>query len=251
MPFGAAGFFISQVFYDDDMKKSPRLIVAALVVIGLGLTAGPWTYINFIKDDAPDALSLDTGATDSTVAGDVSETAITDVNGDWKVVADSDSVVGYRVKEILFGQDTEGVGRTKSVDATLTIANNAVTAGEFTVQMGTIMSDAAKRDNQFNGRIMDVATYPTATFTLTKSIELPENSLSGEVISTEATGDLTLRGVTKPVTFPIQAQVKGNSFTVVGNITIVFDEWSIPSPGLPGITVDPQGLLEFSLVFTR
>lgn len=233
------------------MKKSARLTIVALVVVGLALTAGPWTYINFIKDDAPDALSLDQAPTDTATAGSVEASALTDVNGEWKVVANSDSVVGYRVKEILFGQDTEGVGRTKDVTASLTIANNSVTAGTFTVQMGTIMSDAAKRDNQFNNRIMDVTTYPTSTFTLSKPIVLPDNALSGDVIKAEATGDLTLRGVTKPVTFPIDAQVEGSTFTVVGNITIVFDEWDIPSPGIPGITVEPQGLLEFSLVFTQ
>jgi polyisoprenoid-binding protein YceI len=117
--------------------------------------------------------------------------------------------------------------------------------------MSTIMSDAAKRDAQFNNRIMDVAAYPTSTFTLTKPISLPDNALSGDVITAQATGDLTLRGVTKSVTFPIQAQAKSDKFTVVGNITIVFDEWDIPSPGIPGITVEPQGLLEFSLVFTK
>ena len=159
--------------------------------------------------------------------------------------------MGYRVKEILFGQATEGVGRTKDVEAALTIANNAVTTASFTVQMGTLMSDAAKRDGQFNGRIMDVVTYPTATFSLTQPITLPANAVSGDVITTEATGELTLRGTTKTVTFPVEAQVQGSTFTVVGNITIVFSEWSIPEPGLPGISVDPQGLLEFALVFTR
>jgi hypothetical protein len=75
--------------------------------------------------------------------------------------------------------------------------------------------------------------------------------VSGDVITTDATGELTLRGTTKTVTFPVKAQVQGSTFTVVGNITIVFSEWSIPEPGLPGISVDPQGLLEFELVFTR
>ena len=230
------------------MKKAPRFVIAALVVLGVGLVAGPWAYINLIKDDAPDALAIDsTKSSDSTTA----TAALTTANGEWKVAANADSVVGYRVKEILFGQDTEGVGRTKDVEALLTIADNSVTKGSFTVQMGTIMSDAGKRDAQFNNRIMDVTTYPTATFTLTQPIALPEGAVSGEVITAEATGDLTLRGTTKSVTFPIEAQVKGASFTVVGNITIVFDEWGIPAPGIPGITVDPQGLLEFSLVFTQ
>jgi polyisoprenoid-binding protein YceI len=33
--------------------------------------------------------------------------------------------------------------------------------------MDTIHSDKSERDAQFDGRIMDVAQYPTGTFTLT------------------------------------------------------------------------------------
>lgn len=231
------------------MKKTTKFIVAGVVITALAVTVGPWTYINLIKDDAPDALTIDDSTDTSSPTNSVE--ALTDATGSWKIVTPSDSVVGYRVKEILFGQATEGVGRTRDVTGNLTIANNSVTAADFTVQMGTIMSDAEKRDNQFNNRIMDVSTYPTATFTLTSPIALPANALSGDVITANATGDLTLRGVTKPVTFPIEAQVTGQTFTVVGSITIVFDEWNIPEPGIPGITVDPDGLLEFSLQFSR
>jgi polyisoprenoid-binding protein YceI len=232
------------------VKKPLKIILASLVVVGLALTAGPFLYINLIRDDAPDALTIDDDASDQTIpAGQ--ETAITDVNGAWQVAPNTDSVVGYRVKEVLFGQSTEGVGRTGDITADLMIVDNVVTEGSFTVQMGTILSDAANRDRQFNGRIMDTTAHPTATFVLRAPVTLPTNALSGEVLGFEATGDLTLRGNTKSVTFPLQAKVEGAVFTVVGNITIVFDEWGIPEPDLPGISVEPEGLLEFSLVFNR
>ena len=232
------------------MKKSVRLVVLALVVLGLAITAGPWIYINLIKDDAPDALSLDS-VSDQTIPSGVNEETIDDVNGQWRVVPATESVVGYRVKEILFGQSTEGVGRTKEVEALLTIEDNTVTTGSFTVQMGTLMSDAANRDRQFNNRIMETAKYPTATFVLDEPIALPDNAITGETISVTASGTLTLRGVSKTVTFPLQAQVDGAQFQVVGTITIVFDEWGIPEPSVPGISVEPEGLLEFSLIFSR
>lgn len=232
------------------MKKSVRLVVIGLVVVGLGLVVGPWVYINLVKDDAPDALSID-DETNQTIPSGVAEEDITDANGQWRVVPNSESIVGYRVEEVLFGQNTEGVGRTKEVEATLTIDNNTVTTGSFTVQMGTLLSDAANRDRQFNNRIMETAKYPTATFVLEQPIVLPANAVSGEVVSTSASGALTLRGVTKNVTFPLQAQVDGARFQVVGNITIVFDDWGIPEPSVPGISVEPEGLLEFSLVFER
>lgn len=233
------------------MKKSLRYAIVALVVIGLGLIVGPWAYINLIKDDAPSALTIDDSSDATIPSGSLEEEIISDLNGQWVVKSAGESVVGYRVKEVLFGQSTEGVGRTREIEGELTIANNQVTDVAFTVQMGTLTSDAANRDRQFNGRIMDTSTHPTSTFLLTQPIALPANALSGDIVNVTAQGDLTLRGTTRPVQFPLQVKVEGATFTVVGNITIVFDEWGIPEPSLPGITVEPDGLLEFSLVFSR
>jgi polyisoprenoid-binding protein YceI len=229
------------------MNKTLQRIIASVVIASALLIAGPWIYINLIKDDAPTALKIDATATsvDSTIA------TITDATGTWTIANMSDSIVGYRVREILFGQSTEGVGRTKSVSGELSIANNSVANASFSVDMTTLMSDAAKRDAQFNGRIMDVTNYPTATFTLTQPIALPSNATSGDIISVKATGSLLLRGTTKVVTFPVEAKLSGSTFTVVGAIKIVFSEWGIPEPGLPGISVDPDGLLEFALTFSR
>jgi polyisoprenoid-binding protein YceI len=233
------------------MKKSLRYAIVALVIVGLGLVVGPWAYINLIKDDAPSALTIDDNGDVTIPSGSIEQDTISDLNGEWVVTSGGESVVGYRVKEVLFGQSTEGVGRTREIQGQLTITNDQVTNVSFTVQMGTLTSDAANRDRQFNGRIMDTSSYPTSTFVLTQPIALPANALSGEVITVNAQGDLTLRGTTKPVQFPLQAKVEGATFTVVGNITIVFDDWGIPEPSLPGIDVDPDGLLEFSLVFGR
>jgi polyisoprenoid-binding protein YceI len=233
------------------MKKSLRYAIVALVIVGLGLVVGPWAYINLIKDDAPSALTIEDNSDATIPSGSIEQDTISDLNGEWVVTSGGESVVGYRVKEVLFGQSTEGVGRTREIQGQLTVTNDQVTNVSFTVQMGTLTSDAANRDRQFNGRIMDTSSYPTSTFVLTQPIALPANALSGEVITVNAQGDLTLRGTTKTVQFPLQAKVEGATFTVVGNITIVFDDWGIPEPSLPGIDVDPDGLLEFSLVFGR
>jgi hypothetical protein len=115
------------------MKKSLRYVMVALVVVGLGLVVGPWAYINFIKDDAPAALTIDDDIDATIPSGSLDEEDITSPDGQWFVTSGSESVVGYRVKEILFGQSTEGVGRTREVEGNLTIANNQVTNVAFTV----------------------------------------------------------------------------------------------------------------------
>ncbi|MFM8811064.1 MAG: YceI family protein [Actinomycetota bacterium] len=232
------------------MSSLVRKIVAGVIVIALGVVGGPWVYINLIKDDAPDALTLEASSTTVAVATDTTEApSTTDVEGEW--VATSESVVGYRVKEILFGQSTEGVGRTNAVTGSLVIADSTVTSATFSVDMGTLTSDSDRRDRQVSGRILDVATFPTATFELTELIVLTPAALDGAELSVTAAGTLTLRGVTKQVSIPLVAKLVDGKVSVNGSLEIVFAEWSIPDPSISAIVVEDRGLLEFLIVFGR
>ena len=228
------------------MKPLIRKVVAALIVLVLLAVAGPWVYINLIKEDAPDALTLQPAVT--TTAGEVQQpTNATD--GEWAVVADS--VVGYRVKEILFGQDTEGVGRTSDVTGSLVIANNEVASAEFSVDMTSLISDSSRRDRQVNNRILNTATYPTATFALNDPIVLTPEALAGSDLTVNTTGTLTLRGVTKDIPVTLVARFVDNVIEVNGTIEIVFAEWQIPDPSVTAIVVEDRGLLEFLIRFSR
>jgi polyisoprenoid-binding protein YceI len=232
------------------MSSLVRKIVAGAIVIALGVVGGPWVYINLIKDDAPDALTLEASSTTVAVTTDITEAPSTsDVEGEW--VATSESVVGYRVKEILFGQSTEGVGRTNAVTGSLVIADSTVNSATFSVDMGTLTSDSDRRDRQVSGRILDVASFPTATFELTEPIVLTPAALDGAELSVTAAGTLTLRGVTKQVSIPLVAKLVDGKVSVNGSLEIVFAEWSIPDPSISAIVVEDRGLLEFLLVFGR
>ena len=139
------------------MSRIGKKVLIAAVVVVIAVVGGPWVYINVIKDDAPEALTLDTVPTTIGAASDTTVvTSASDVDGEW--VATSESVVGYRVREILFGQSTEGVGRTNSVTGSLVVSESVVTSASFTVEMATLVSDSDRRDRQVAGRILDVAS---------------------------------------------------------------------------------------------
>jgi polyisoprenoid-binding protein YceI len=172
-----------------------------------------------------------------------------DLSGEWLIA--TDSVVGYRVKEILFGQSTEGVGRTGDVKGSLTIEGDSVVSAEFEVAMASLVSDSDRRDRQVNGRILDTATFPTAKFMLTSPIVLTPEAIAGSDFSAAATGELTLRGVTKSVNVELLARLIDGVIEVNGQIEIVFADWEIPDPSVSGISVESSGLLEFLLRFSR
>ena len=219
---------------------------AAVVVLAVGV---PFIYIHFIEGPAPAPLGL--GATASPgVTGSGQATADTPLAGTWTVTTGSRA--GYRVNEVLAGQDNVAVGRTSSVAGRLTIRRTTVTAGAFTVRMATIRSDRSQRDAQFDGRIMDVATYPTGTFTLTRAISLAPVPATGKVRTYRATGNLTLHGHTRQVTFGLSAERTAAQIRISGSIPIKFADWDIPNPSFAGfVTTQNHGVLEFLLVLRR
>jgi polyisoprenoid-binding protein YceI len=152
------------------------------------------------------------------------------------------------VPEVLNGQNAEAVGRTGDVTGTLTIAGTTATDASFTVDMTTVASDESRRDNQFRGRIMDVGTHPTATFELTSPIELTTVPAVGERVTAQATGELTLKGVTKPVTFPVEAERTDTGFKVAGSIPITFSDYGVSVPEAPIVlSASDTGTLELQL----
>ena len=129
--------------------------------------AVPFIYIHFIEGPAPAKLVLPTTSSTSTVGSSgagSSGTGAADVDGIYHVGAGSEA--GYRVTEVLIGQHSTAVGRTSKIWGSLTISGGSVTAGTFTVDMASVVSDQSERNAQFDGRIMDVSQYPTATLTL-------------------------------------------------------------------------------------
>jgi len=226
------------------MRGWKKWLVVGAVVVAVLAVAGPYVYIHFIEGDAPKRLSLSSQGSSSTTADP--SAASQPLDGAWKVGTGSQA--GYRVKEILFGQNNEAVGRTSAVSGNATIAGTKVTAADVTVDLTQVSSDQSRRDTQFHHRIMDTSTFPTATFKLTQPIDLP--STTGRV-SVKATGDLTTHGVTKSAVADLQAERSGNTIRVSGSIPVTFADWNIPNPSFGPITTQDHGLIEFLVVLTH
>lgn len=231
--------------------------IVLIIAVAIGAVYGGillWTKVidppekKLSTDDLSQVLA-ETTTTIVTESSPVTTAAPSGVDGTW--LATNESTLGYRVKEVLGGVDTEGVGRTNEVTGSLTIDGTTVVATEFSVEVATITSDSSRRDGQFAGRIMDTAAHPTATFELTTPIELGSIPVDGEQITVEATGDLTLRGTTNSVTFPLTAEYSNGRIGVFGNISVTFADYGIPNPSNGFAVTGDDGLLEFVLVFAR
>jgi len=233
------------------MKRRRRWvwwIGGAIVVAVIAVVGGPYAYIHWIEGPAPKPLGL----SETTAAGGTAASTVS-LDGAW-TVADG-SQAGYRVKENLFGQDTTAVGRTTSVSGSMTVVSDGggvdVSAAAITVDMTAVTSDQSRRDDQFRGNIMETSTYPTATFTLTAPVKLASTPAVGATITATTHGTLELHGTKKDVAVDVQARRTGDTIQVSGSIPVLFSDYNIQKPSVPGISVQDNGQIEFLVAFAK
>lgn len=218
-----------------------RWLVVGIVVVVVLAVGIPYAYIHFIEGSAPKKFSLKPGGGG---AGAVP------LDGTWHVT--SGSQAGYRVEETLLGQHNTAVGRTSDVTGTVDISGSTVKTATFTVDMASVHSDQRLRDRTYSGRLMDTSSFPTSTFVLTSPVDFGTPPSSGTPINVNATGKLTLRGVTKSVTTHLKTEHNGDTIEVLGQIPIKFADWKIPNPEFPGVASgQDHGTIEFLLFLTH
>jgi polyisoprenoid-binding protein YceI len=248
------------------MRKVLIAVGVVVVVLVGGLVA---VYLAFFNDDSPPPLTLSTGTTvagaatsdpppdgttaPSTTAAPVSADSLA---GTW--TAAEGSIAGYRVREKLaqLPAKSDAVGRTQDVTGSVTIAGTGdvftATAADLTVDVTTLVSDSDRRDGQIKRRGLETDTYPTATFTLTQPVVIPAEALSGSPVTVQATGDMTIHGVTKSVTIPLQTQLTGSQIELVGSLTFPMSDFGIDPPTIAGIVdVESDATLEFQLFLAK
>ena len=105
--------------------------------------------------------------------------------------------------------------------------------------MASVTSDRSQRDGQFQGRIMDVAEFPTGSFTLTKPISIGSIPPTGKVMTLAAIGNLTLHGTKRPITLSLQAERTSTGIQVSGTTTISYGDYGIANPSFGGFVSVP------------
>lgn len=241
-------------------SRRPLAVVAILAVLAVAGVA--IVYFSFFSEDAPAPLALTDQPTPTTASGPATTTAATiaasstQLAGTWRVAGGS--TAGYRVREKLAAlpAKSDAVGRSPAVTGTVRVdgSGTALTASEarFEVDLTKLTSDETRRDNRIRTDGLQTNQFPTATFVSTKPIPLPAETASGQAVKASAEGDLTLHGVTKRVTIPLDVRVAGGKGELVGSLQFPMSDFNITPPNIGGfVTVDPDATLEFKLVLEK
>src|SRR3954464_6282227 len=100
------------------------LIVIVPVAVIAVIVGGTYIYIHFIAPDPAPRLTFTSPASAASSSSGASSSGPFSLEGAWKVT--SGSTAGYRVQEVLSGQDNEATGRTDQVTGDMTVSGTTV-----------------------------------------------------------------------------------------------------------------------------
>ncbi len=233
-----------------------KLIGASAVIIVL---LGAAVYWFVVRDDAPAELSVDAGGDSAEAPGGEAPDSF---DGTWVIRTGGDTTAGFRIDEQFAGAISHtAVGRSAEVDGSITVAGTEVTDGSFTVDLTALeftddppTGSVGNRSGSMESRGLETGEFPEASFALTQPIDLGSDPTDGFQATVEATGDLTLHGVTQEVTFMVDAQVDGDAIRVASTdpVPVVLDDFDMDVPTPPFVaSVSDQGSFELLLVFEK
>ena len=175
------------------------------------------------------------------------------------VLASTGNAARYRVRERLVGHDlpNDAVGETKSLTGAIAFDSSGKVirgASKFTVEAGSFVSDKDRRDGFVRGRLLEADRYPTVVLVPTevRGVALPLPKTGTAPI--EMTGDLTVRGVTRPTIWKGTAQFKDSQVSGSATTSFTFDDFQMEQPRVPVLlsVADTIGLeINFNLVQQR
>lgn len=223
------------------MRKKWLLAGVAMAVLVGTIWGGSVIYAAVQNSKASDAFTLSPEPSRNPAAQESASLA-----GTWSIAEGSQA--GYRVAEVLNGQNATVVGRTDNIEGTATIQGTMLTAATATVNMTSLSTDSGSRDRQFQG-ILKTGDFPTATFRLTKAVDMA--GITSGVAKVRAEGDLTIAGVTRQVTFDVTAQGTAAGVDVQGAIPITFADFGVQAPNLAFVRVEESGTVEMLLHLKR
>jgi polyisoprenoid-binding protein YceI len=140
----------------------------------------------------------------------------------------------YKAQEVLAGRGAnEAVGRTNEVGGLIQLAADGTVVSDqsrITVDLRNLQSDVGMRDNYIKRSTLQVAEYPTADFVLTSAPGLPIPLPTTGTAAFDLVGDLTVHGVTRPVTWQATATFVDREVTGNATTTVLMTEFGMTPP---------------------
>lgn len=206
------------------------------------------------------ASAQDAAASTPGVLGTPSATAVCDpaktpdastVAATYKI-SSADSNAQYQAEETLAGKGANtAIGKTSAFIGTFYFdaSGNPLACSRWDVDLRTLVSDEARRDNFLYTNTLETQTYPLATFILTSVDGFKGQLVDGQAQTFTLVGDLTLHGVTKVVSWTATVTLSGDEIKGTADTAFDMPDFNIEPPKVgPVLSLDSHVKLHVDIV---
>jgi polyisoprenoid-binding protein YceI len=166
-----------------------------------------------------------------------SPTTATSSSAAWTVSDKSKATI--RVREQLVGVSLPSDAVLTATGAKGSFALNPdgtfASGSKITFDLSTLASDERDRDNFIKNDTLRVRQFPTAEFVPTKTTGLTLPLAASGTFTFTLTGNMTIKGTTKEVTFDVTAKRDGSDLvaTATANPSWKFGDFGMTAPSVP------------------
>ncbi|HEY1041787.1 MAG TPA: YceI family protein [Candidatus Paceibacterota bacterium] len=208
------------------MKTKIILLIVAVIVVGGVLLA--------LRRDKPSMGVETVSPEDMTTSTSTQPASIED--GNYKIT--DDQTIGWNAKKRVGG------GHNGTIDVTkgeFTVKDNSITKGSIDFSLASLVDldlEDGKAKTQLESDLkgegfFNTEKYPNGSFSVTKASPIVAGSAT-------LTGNLTLKGKTSEVSFPVMVQADKDMITLTGTMTFNRTKFGInyASASIPGAVKD-------------
>ena len=199
------------------MKSSTKLLITALIII----------------------LASCSNPADSTVDAKIAEVAEVATSIDGKTyIFNKDSTIGFIGSKVTGSRE----GGFKNFTGSFDLKDDEPQSGQFTIDMSSTWSDDERLTKHLKAEdFFDVENYPESKFVATNFSKILEGKY-------ELSGNLTLRGVTKNITFPTQVIHDENSVSLKAEFDINRQDFGISYAGKVDDLIRDEVIIKLNLI---
>ncbi len=217
------------------MRRQAFLVWSIVLIVAwlaAGCTSPQSTPASAVPTSPTAALPLEASPSPGSTAQGTGSTASSPIRC---ILIPEKSEARYRVREQLANLNlpSDAIGRTKDISGTVVIgADGAIdpSASEFVVAMSTLTSDRSQRDNFLRRNVLQTDQYPNVVFVPTRVSGLPWPLPQSGDVNFQVIGNLTIRDVTKEVTWVITGTIQGDQATGLATTSFTFEDFNLNQP---------------------
>lgn len=194
-----------------------------------------------------DALPTNTPQPTPTDAPQIPQRAL------YRITSD-ESEARFRINELILGNPTEVIGKTKQVAGDFIVNFSdppASQLGEIVINARTFKTDTDIRDQSIRGQILQVGDHEFIRFVPTELLSLPTRPMGvGVVVEFDVVGDLIIKGITNSVTFNASVTTESEErISGFASTTILYEDYGINIEAPPNVSgIEDTVILEIIFV---